>query len=601
MSVQSARRLVILLVVMALALGAILVRLVDLQGVQRDHLAALGLRQRVYAVTLAAERGSIFDRNGNDLALSLPQHSVYADPRFVKHPAAYAATLGPIVGVDVAALQARLAQKDKEFVYVARKVDDATVQRVKALRLPGLGFVPESKRFAPAGNLAGPILGFTGLDNGGQSGLEHAYDDTLRGRPGHLVAENDPSGREIPATERRAVPAQRGGDLVLTVDQSLQYEVEQRLTEQVGATQAKGGMAIVVDVQTGDVLAMATVEGANGRIPAHPAPQTSQNRALTTVYEPGSTNKVIDVASALETGAITPSTAFEVPWQLKIADATFEDHVWHAPEWWTARDIMRESSNVGAILIAGKVGKVRLDQYLRAFGFGAKTAIDFPGESAGLLLDPARYSASSMGSVPVGNGLAVTAMQMLDVFVTIANGGMSRPPRLVAATIDADGTRHDATPVAGQRVVSTQTAASVNDMLRTVVDEGTGYLAAVPGYTVAGKTGTARKPPYNPARYMASFAGFAPAESPRLAAIVVLDEPATNYYGGQVAAPVFAEIMQYALRLERVSPTIPMSVRPHRRDTTVSNDAPPPPPTATTAPPAPVTARSPGNVVQTGP
>lgn len=587
----------ILLVVMALALGAILVRLVDLQGVQQDHLAALGLRQRVHTVTLAAERGSIFDRNGNDLALSMPQRTVYADPRFVKDPAGYAARLAPIVGVDAGALAARLAQRDKEFVYVARKVDDATAKQVKALRLPGVGFVAESKRFDPAGNLAGPVLGFTGLDNDGLSGLERAYENTLRGRPGQLVAENDPGGREIPATERRDVPAQRGGDLVLTLDQSLQYEVEQRLTEQVGSTRAKGGMAIVADVQTGDVLAMATVDGADGKAPAHPAPPTEQNRPLATVYEPGSTNKVIDVASALETGAITPSTVFDVPWALQIADARFEDHVWHPPERWTARDIMRESSNVGAILVAHKVGKVRLDQYLRSFGFGTKTAIDFPGESAGLLLDPAKYSETSMGSVPVGNGLAVTAMQMLDVFATIANGGMSRPPRIVAATIDADGTRHDVPPAPGHRVVSAETAASVNDMLRSVVNEGTGYLAAVPGYTVAGKTGTAGKPPYRDGEYMASFAGFAPAESPRLAAIVVLDQPVTNYYGGQVAAPVFAKIMQYALRLERVAPTVAMTVQPRRTGSTVSNDAPPPASTTTTRPPA----RPPGNVAGTGP
>ena len=374
---------------MALALVLIGARLVDVQAVAAARYKAAGLKERVRTVNLAAERGSIFDRNLNDLALSVPQHTVYADPRVIKDPATAAARLAPVVGVDQGDLRDRLALHEQAFVYVARKVDDATVAKVRALKIPGVGFVAESKRFYPGGDLAAPVLGFVGIDNQGLAGLEHQYGSTLRGRPGQVVTEEDPKGRTIPATERREVAARRGGDLVLTLDQSLQYEVERQLTAQVEKAKAKGGMVVVTDVTTGDVLAMATAVGATPTVPAHPARASDQNLPLTAVYEPGSTNKVITVASALEQGAITENTTLAVPSSLKIADALFEDHAPHAPTL-TVKDIMRESSNVGAIEIARLVGKDRLDQYLRAFGFGTPTAIHFAGESAGILLDPAR-------------------------------------------------------------------------------------------------------------------------------------------------------------------------------------------------------------------
>jgi len=540
-------------------------------------------------MSLAAERGSIFDRNGNDLAISVQQQTVFADPRFIRDPAVAVARLAPVLGLEPQDLLERLSRTDTAFVYLARKVNDETAKQVRTLGITGVGMVGESKRFYPSSSLAAPVLGFVGTDNNGLGGLEASFEATLRGKPGKVVTEADPSGRSIPTTDRTEEQARRGGDLVLTLDQSIQYETERQLVAQVEATKARGGMAVVADVRTGDVLAMVTVVGADADGPARPASSTQQNRPVTTVYEPGSTNKVITLGAALEAGVVTPDTTYAVGSSIRIADAVFDDHDPHPVEQWSVRDIMRESSNVGTILVARALGKERLDASLRAFGFGSRTALDFPGESAGLLLDPSRYSLTSMGSVPVGNGLAVTAMQMLDVFVTVANGGVSRPPRLVSATIDADGTKHPRRPLTGTRVVSATTAAQLNEMLRSVVSDGTGERAGIPGYSVAGKTGTARKPPYEqPYRYMASFAGFAPAEAPRLAAIVVLDEPGTSYYGGQVAAPVFARVMQYALRLERVPPTAALttpdddaSAAPSR-----SNDAPAPPaPSASTVTP----------------
>jgi cell division protein FtsI (penicillin-binding protein 3) len=554
------------MVLMALALGGIVVRLVDVQAVEGSHYQALADEQRVRPTILAAERGSIFDRDGNDLALSVPQHTIYADPRLVKDPSGYARKLAPIVDVDRSDLENRLGQPGTAFVYVARKVSDKTAKKVQALGLKGVGTVPESKRFYPGDSLAAPVLGFAGIDNNGLAGLEKKYESFLKGRPGKIVAEEDPNGREIPATEQVDQPAHRGGDLVLTLDQSLQYEVEKQLTAQVDRTDARGGVAIVADVRTGDVLAMATVDGATKNHPARPATSSEANRPLTTVYEPGSTAKVITVGAALETGVVQPTTAFTVPWRMQIEDRLFKDAEEHNDEYWTVNDIIRESSNIGVIKIASLLGKERLDEYQRKFGFGKKTAIDFPYESAGLMKNVWDYVPADMGSVPIGYTTAVTPMQMLDVFTTVANGGVSVPPRLVDATIAADGTRREVPRQKGTRVISPTTAAELNQMLRSVVTDGTGEEAAISGYTVAGKTGTSRKPPYEPTpRYMASFAGFAPAESPRLAAIVVIDQPGTSneeYFGGKVAAPLFSTIMQYALHLERVPPTTPMAGEP---------------------------------------
>jgi cell division protein FtsI (penicillin-binding protein 3) len=559
------RRLIALLAVLVLVFLAVGARLVDLQALGRERYAQLGLNQRVRKVQLAAERGSMFDRNGHDLAASVPQQTVWANPRVVADPAAYAARLAPIVAVDEAALRERLSQRNKGFVYVARKVDGATVMKVKALALPGVDFVPESKRFYPDGPLAGPVLGFVGTDNSGLGGLEAQYNNRLAGKRGELQVELDPQGRQLPGGERRMAESQRGGDLVLTIDQSLQYHAEQVLAEEVGRANAKGGMAIVMDVTTGDVLAMANVEGAGPDHPARPAPSDQRNRPVVDVYEPGSTNKVITVAGALEDGVIGADTWFPTPGHLNIGGTNYKDEASH-PASMQVRDIVRQSSNVGTIQIARKLGEERFDAYLRAFGFGQPTGVGFPGEANGLVLPLSEYGDTSLASMPIGSGLAVTAMQMLDVYTTIANGGATRPPRLMAATVDKDGKRHDEPAPETRQLVSPMTAATMRTMLQDVVSNGTGTKAQIPGYAVAGKTGTARKPPYDkpPYKYVASFAGFAPADAPRLAAIVVLDEPQGNYFGGQVAAPVFARILEYALRLERVLP----------------NATPPPTPTA---------------------
>jgi cell division protein FtsI (penicillin-binding protein 3) len=550
------RRAMALLVVLSLGLSAIILRLTQVQAVSAAQYEKLGASQRIRKITLAAERGGIFDRNGVDLALSVNQQTVWANPKVVTDPVGYAAKLAPVLGIDQKTLADRLGEKNHAFVYLARKVEDTTADAVKKLNLEGVDFVPESKRFYPSGTLAGPVLGNVGIDNDGLSGLEVQYGKTLTGKPGELTVEQDPQGRRIPQGLSRLEPARRGSDLVLSIDQSLQYELERALVDAVGAATAKGGLAIVEDTRTGGILAMANVTG-DGTGGARPSGWNEHNRAVTDVYEPGSTNKVITMAGAMEDGLVTPDTHFTVPDKLAMANAVFADHEPHPPINWTTTDILVNSSNVGTIMVGEKLGKVRLDHYLRAFGFGKKTGVGFPGEPAGLLLDPAHWYVTSMGTVPIGNGLAVSALQMLQVYVTVANGGVYKPPKLVEATIDADGVRHAVEPEAPHRVISAETAGKLSSMLTQVVQSGTGTNAAVPGYLAAGKTGTARKPlegarGYS-GQYVASFVGFVPSQDPRLAAVVVLDEP-TPIYGGQVSAPVFARVMQYALRLERIPP-----------------------------------------------
>lgn len=551
-----AKRLVTLLLLVSVAFLAIGARLVDVQTRAQDHYRRLGLDQRVRTVSLAAERGSIFDRNGNELAVSVERKTVYADPRVVGDPAEYAAKLAPLVGVDEGQLRSRLSQPGAAFVYVARKVENDVAARVRALDLPGVGFVPETRRYYPTGSLAAPLLGFVGLDNDGLAGLEAGYERLLAGRQGSVIAEQDPTGRRLPDGIRNIRDARRGEDIVLTVDESIQYQTERALLDEVVAAKAAGGFAVVADVRTGDVLAMATVEGSTPDRAARPAPSTAHNRPLTDVFEPGSTSKVVTIAAALEEGLVNPETRLEVPQRIVVDGTKFEDIATHSLSM-TVADVLRESSNVGTILVARMLGKERFDAYLRRFGFGEGTGLEFPGEAPGILLPLEQYNATSLASMPVGSGLAVTAMQLLDVYMVLANDGVAREPRLISSTIDADGERDVAPPSRTHRVVSSGTASQMVAMLERVVREGTGVKASIPGYRVAGKTGTARKPPYEkpPYKYVASFAGFAPADTPRLAAIVVLDEPQSAVYGSRVAAPVFARIMQYALRVERVPPS----------------------------------------------
>jgi cell division protein FtsI (penicillin-binding protein 3) len=543
----------VLVVILAVVFALLGVRLVDVQVGEAGRYSQLGHAQAERTLIVPAQRGSILDRNGNELAVSVDATTIDADPRVITDPAGDAAKLAPIVGVDEATLRARLADKQQGFVYIARKVDPSVAAAVRKLNLPGIGYESEPKRYDPANPLAAPLLGFVGTDNTGLAGIEASEGSKLAGRSGRLVVQEDPRGQALPNGTHEQQPARQGSDVELTIDQSMQYAVEQALTSEVVQDQAKGGMAILADTRTGGILAMASVDAQNGATPAGPSSAVERNRPLTDVFEPGSTAKVVTIAAAIQAGLVSPSTVLSVPGAITVDGVQYADVDSH-PTQMTVADILRESSNVGTIEIARMLGRDRFDAALREFGFGVPTGTGFPGEAAGILLPKSEYNATSMASMPIGSGIAVTAMQLLDVYITIADGGLAHPPQLVAATIDASGQRHPTRLPSPHAVVSSTTANEVRQMLIGVVAGGTGTRAQIANYVVAGKTGTARKPPYThpPYNYVADFAGFAPADNPRLAAIVVLDAPQGDVFGGDVAAPVFARIMQYALTVERV-------------------------------------------------
>ncbi|MBW3555598.1 MAG: penicillin-binding protein 2 [Actinobacteria bacterium] len=529
-------------------------RLVFLQATPPEQYRAFGERQLMKRMELPAARGAIFDRNGRELALSVRQATVWANPRQVTDPVGQAAALAPVLGLDAALLQDRLS-RDAAFVYLARTVADPVADQVEALGLAGIHLVPEPKRFSPAGDLAAPVLGRVGIDNDGLSGLELQFEKVLAGRAGSQVVEQTPAGTPYDGVRKRT-PAVAGDDLVLTLDRSLQFETERALASQIVSSTAKGGIAIVMESHTGEVLALANLVA--NPDPTGPPLPAAKNLAVTNVYEPGSVNKLITIAAALEEGVVGAETRLAVPGTIKVADHVFKEHDPHPTVQWSITDIMAESSNVGSIMIAQKLGKHRIDRYLRDFGFGERSGLRFPGESRGLMLDPAKWSGTSIGTIPIGQGIAVTAMQTLAAYNTVANGGEYVAPKLVKATVDAHG-RSKPTPTSvRRRVISGDTAAQVTEMMSEVVRRGTGINAAIDGYTVAGKTGTARKPlegarGYKEGAYVSSFAGFVPAERPALTAVVMLDEP-TPIYGGLVAAPVFAEVARYGLRQFRIPP-----------------------------------------------
>lgn len=559
----SRRRLLAMLVVIVLMFSLVIGRLAQLQVVSSDRYRSYGEALRIHSIPLAADRGTIFDRNGRDLALSVPQQTIWADPRELKDDAAVAevaSRLAPILDKDYTELRDDIQSYkigQKGFMYLARKVDDETARVIDDLNLPGVHAYEEPKRFLPGDNKLGSLIGTVDIDNKGQGGIEGQYNKQLSGRAGNMVVEQDISGRDIPGGLRRETAPVRGDDLMLTIDSDLQYKVETALEHEINIAKARGGMAAVMDTETGEVLALANLAVANDGY-GTPVEAARNNMVLENVYEPGSVSKLITISAALEEKIVNPTTDFTVPDEMRVADAVFGDAEEHAIEHWNTTDIVAASSNIGTIMIAQQLGKERLDRFQRSFGYGSKTGLGVLGESAGLILDPKKYSGTSLATTAIGQGVSVTAMQMLAAFNTIANEGTYVAPKLVRATIDSKGKAHPTAASATRQVVSPQTAAQMNLMLQEVVRAGTATTAQISGYEVAGKTGTARKPRtdgpgYQTGKYISSFAGFVPAARPKFTAIVILDEP-TPIFGGLVAAPVFADIARYALQSSGVAP-----------------------------------------------
>ena len=529
-------------------------RLVQVQVLNGGRYAAYGQAETASSITLPALRGTIYDRSGNVLAMSVARETIVGDPHQVADPRGEAARLAPVVGVAASQLE-KLLSENAGFVYLAQQVTPQVADAVAKLKLPGITEKATEGRVDPPGSLDQAIVGSVGIDSQPLSGLEYQDNKLLAGSTGEEVVNLAPGGIVLPGSRRVSRLAHAGDGLLLTIDDTLQYQTMQALQAQVASSGATYGTAIIMDPNTGAILAMANVAGgANGT--ARPA---TENYAVTRVFEPGSVFKIVTFGTALQDGLITPTTTFSVPNQYNVGGALFHDAETHPTEQLTATQIIAQSSNIGTIKIAQMLGKGRLAAAISNFGFGEPTGLGFPGESWGIVRPVWNWSATAIGSTPIGQDDAVTALQALDMMNCVANGGYMIRPSLVQSVVAPDGTKHAVAATPRRRILSTTTARTLATMLEQVVKVGTGVNAVVPGYTVAGKTGTANIPNHNgtgyaPGAFMATFAGFAPAQHPALSAIVVLDRP-RQIYGGAASAPVFATIMQDALQRFGIPPS----------------------------------------------
>ncbi len=555
---RPALRLFAALAAMTISLVAIVAQLVRLQIVDAAGLETLGTKQRVRTVDLPARRGTIYDRNMVPLAISIPARAIYANPRDVVDPESSADKLSAVLGIERGLLRDRLTRQG-QFVYLARRVEVPLADRVKALNLPGIGLLPESKRVYPQGSLAAQLIGFVGTDGNGLAGLEAGEERVLAGVAGREMTEVDPGGHPIPNGLRSVRKPKAGNDIVLTIDRTLQFAVEEALDRALIRTGARRASAIVIDPKTGEILAMANRPALDPALFSSAPSDAIRNRVVQDAYEPGSVNKLITAAAALEAKLITPSDVMSVPDHTKVAGKTFRDFDYHPTGRWTYAEVLARSSNIGTIKVAERVGRNRLYGMLRKFGLGERTGVRFPGESRGILTPMQKWSGTDMATIPTGQGIAVTPLQMAGVYATIANDGLALQPKLVSRVIEAGSqkTRADER-VAPKRVVSAFTAAQLRAMLLGVVETGTGRPARIPGYLVGGKTGTARIPYVNARGYssevMTTFIGMVPVEAPRLVAAVVMDSPAAHV-AAATAAPAWKNIVEFALGHLRIPPS----------------------------------------------
>jgi cell division protein FtsI/penicillin-binding protein 2 len=529
-------------VLLVLAAG----RTMYLGVVRGASLRKLASNEQLSTETVIAPRGTITDRSGVDLAVSEPAQDIAADPYLITDPLEAAKQLAPLLGQTQDSVLRKLSERTG-FVYLARALPAKAAQEVLALKIPGVTGTPVMRRVYPRGELAAQVLGEVGTEGTGLAGLEYSRNALLTGFPGQRRVVSDAIGQPVSITEtKREVP---GKSLSLTLDVNIQQRVEDVLGAVARDFDPKDATAIVMDPRTGSILALANWPQVDANDPSASPEDEMEDRAVGLAYEPGSTFKVVAVSAALEAGLITPNTPFNIPDQIQVAERTIHDDTEHPEETLTTEQILARSSNVGAIKIGAMDGPERFNRWVHRYGFGAPTGVDLPGEEIGVTLKPSEYSGSSMGNLPIGQGELVTPMQMATAYAAIANGGVLRPPHIVASI----GGRPQPEP-AGHRILSSATAAEIRQMLEGVLGpEGTASEVSIPGYKLAGKTGTANKinpetGEYSQSKYVASFIGFAPATDPQLLCAVVVNEPQSgSIYGGTVAAPAFGQIMSFAL------------------------------------------------------
>ena len=541
------RRIGLLFSVFLLLLALSVGRATWLTTVKASDLKARAQSQQVEDMEVLAPRGDITDRHGLELAVSEEAVTVFANPFLIDDPAKVAAKLAPLLGMPQPEVLNKISDPSKGFVYLKRKLSGPAGTKIEELEIEGIGTVVEPKRIYPQASLASQLVGTVGTDNVGLSGLEQQLDETLSGSDGRRRVVRDALGDPVSIVEVK--PTEAGRDIRLTLDATLQERVEAVLAD-VGQTYSPAGAtALVMDPRTGALLALANWPRVDANNVGAAPPWARQNRTVAAAYEPGSTFKAFTVAGALQEGKVSSTTEFDLPPLLQVADRTIKDAHERGYQRMSVSQILAESSNIGAVKVGMTLGKTGFDRYVRAFGFGKPTGIELPGESPGIVLKPSEYSGSSMGNMPIGQGIAVTPIQMAQAYSAIANDGILRHPYVV------EGERKP-----GKRVVSKKVANQVSKMLEGVLAAGgTASEAAIPGYTLAGKTGTAEKADpvnggYAKDKYIASFVGYAPARNPRLLVAVMVDEPKGAIYGGVVAAPAFQKILSFALPYLRIPP-----------------------------------------------
>lgn len=547
------RRIGLLSAVFLLAFVLAIGRAGKLMVIDHASLKERATGQQVGDQIVAAPRGAILDRNGEQFAVSTDAADISATPYLIKNPPAVAQKLAPLIGKDADEIAAKLSDRESGFAYLARSIDGRSAQKIRKLAIEGIDVMPTTQRFYPSDTVAAQMLGFVGTDGKGLSGLEYEWEKQLHGVDGRRRIVKDGAGDPIQTITAQQVKP--GSDLHLTIDSQMQLQAESVLARVGAKFKPKGSTAIVMNPQNGEILALANWPKLDANDPTKATPEAQQNRALGFNYEPGSTFKAVTVAGALEEKKVTPETVFDLPPTIQVADRVIGESHARGGVSLTVAQILAQSSNVGSVKIGLELGPVKFDSWVRRFGFGKPTGVDLAGEEQGLVLRHQEYSGSSMGNLPIGQGISVTPIQMATAYAAIANGGVLRPPHIVKQVGD-----EPVNEPRGERIITSKTAASLRKMLEGVVGPGgTASEAAIPGYDLAGKTGTAQKidpqtGEYSKNNYVASFIGFAPANKPKLLVAVMVDEPRGGYYGGVVAAPAFQEILNFALPYMRIPP-----------------------------------------------
>ncbi len=559
---QSQRRLLQIFAVLAAWAVIVVCRLIQIQLVRHDHYMNRALRQQERTLALNPVRGSIIDANGRILAESISAESIYADPQSIGNRRGVAKLIASVPGIGLTAgeIEAKL-KTTAGFAWIARQVPLEVAAAVRARRIPGIDFVEEHRRSYPRASLAANVIGYTGMDGEGLAGIEHALDRNVRGRAGKVTILRDARrGMYLVGGEGPNRPV-NGDNVVLTVDSVIQFIAERALASAATKYRAAGGSVTVMDPRTGDILAMASWPTFDPNRFRESGENAWRNRSVQDLYEPGSTFKIITAAAGLEAGVVTPSQIIDCNnGSIQIANVSIREHGGHRYNMMTFEDVLVHSSNVGTIKVGLMLGQNRFHEFIRRFGFGARTGVALPGEAVGIVRPTQKWSMLSNASMSIGQEISVTPIQLLRAVSAVANDGVMVEPRIVDRIVDGEGNliaRAERKP--GTRVISEKTAALLNEMLKSVVLRGTGENAALAEHTVAGKTGTAQKAErggYSD-KVVASFVGYVPADRPRIALLVVIDDPKGAQYGGTVAAPVFREVAEASLRYLGVAPSVP--------------------------------------------